>query len=148
VLGLSRDMTARKQAEDALRKSESELARAQKLEALGRLAGGIAHDFNNNLTAILGYIDMMAEDIGEHSPMKADLEEMRRSAERASALARRLLAFGRRQVFQPRTLDLNDVVSGLTPVVKRLLGERIRLEVFPAPDLFCVTADPPESSNR
>ena len=146
VLGLSRDMTARKQAEDALRKSESELARAQKLEALGRLAGGIAHDFNNNnnLTAILGYIDMMAEDIGEHSPMKADLEEMRRSAERASALARRLLAFGRRQVFQPRTLDLNDVVSGLTPVVKRLLGERIRLEVFPAPDLFCVTADPRE----
>ena len=144
VLGLSRDMTARKHAEDALRKSESELARAQKLEALGRLAGGIAHDFNNNLTAILGYIDMMAEDIGEHSPMMADLEEMRRSAERASALARRLLAFGRRQVFQPRTLDLNDVVSGLTPVVKRLLGERIRLEVYPAPDLICVTADPRE----
>ena len=144
VLGLSRDMTARKQAEDALRKSESELARAQKLEALGRLAGGIAHDFNNNLTSILGYIDMMAEDIGENSAMKADLEEMRRSAERASALARRLLAFGRRQVFQPRTLDLNDVVSGLTPVVKRLLGERIRLEVYPAPDLFCVTADPRE----
>ena len=144
VLGLSRDMTARKQAEDALRKSESELARAQKLEALGRLAGGIAHDFNNNLTAILGYIDMMAEDIDENSPMMADLEEMRRSAERASALARRLLAFGRRQVFQPRTLDLNEVVSGLTPVVKRLLGERIRLEVHPAPDLFCVTADPRE----
>jgi PAS domain S-box-containing protein len=138
VLGLSRDMTARKQAEDALRKSESELARAQKLEALGRLAGGIAHDFNNNL------IDMMAEDIGENSPMKADLEEMRRSAERASALARRLLAFGRRQVFQPRTLDLNDVVSGLTPVVKRLLGEHIRLEVYPSSDLFCVTADPRE----
>jgi PAS domain S-box-containing protein len=144
VLGLSRDMTARRQAEDALRKSESELARAQKLEALGRLAGGIAHDFNNNLTAILGYIDMMTEDIGENSPMTADLEEMRRSAERASALARRLLAFGRRQVFQPRTLDLNDVVSRLTPVVKRLLGEHIRLEVYPEPDLFCVTADPRE----
>jgi PAS domain S-box-containing protein len=144
VLGLSRDMTARKQAEDALRQSESELARAQKLEALGRLAGGIAHDFNNNLTAILGYIDMMTEDIGEHSPMMADLEEMRRAAEHASALARRLLAFGRRQVFQPRTLDLNDVVSRLTPIVKRLLGERIRLEVYPAPDLFCVTADPRE----
>ena len=144
VLGLSRDMTARKQAEDALRESESELARAQKLEALGRLAGGIAHEFNNSLTAILGYIDMMIGDIGENSPMMADLEEMRRSAERASALARRLLAFGRRQVFQPRTLDLNDVVSGLTPVVKRLLGERIRLECIPAPDCFCVTADPRE----
>jgi two-component system cell cycle sensor histidine kinase/response regulator CckA len=144
VLGVSRDMTARKQAEDALRKSESELARAQKLEALGRLAGGIAHDFNNNLTAILGYIDVMAADIGENSQMMSDLEEMRRSAERASALARRLLAFGRRQVFQPRTLDLNDVVSRLTPVVKRLLGEHIRLEVYPEPDLFCVTADPRE----
>ena len=83
---------------------------------------------------------MMAEDIGS-SPM-ADLEEMRRSAERASALARRLLAFGRRQVFQPRTLDLNDVVSGLTPVVKRLLGERIRLGVPLRRICFCVTADP------
>jgi two-component system, cell cycle sensor histidine kinase and response regulator CckA len=144
VLGVSRDMTARKQAEDALRKSESELARAQKLEALGRLAGGIAHDFNNNLMAILGYIDMMTEDVGENSQMKGDLEEMRRSAERASALARRLLAFGRRQVFQPRSLDLNEVISGLTPVIKRLLGEQIRFEVYPAPDLFSVIADPRE----
>ena len=144
VLGVSRDMTARKQAEDALRKLETDLSRAQKLEALGRLAGGIAHDFNNNLTAILGYVDLMIEQLGGSSPMAHDLEEVRRSAERAAGLVRRLLAFGRRQVFQPRTLDLNAVISGLEPMLRRLLGEQIRLEVHKAPGLYSVIGDPRE----
>src|SRR6185503_16939130 len=95
VLGLSRDITER-------RRLQIELANAQKMEAIGRLAGGVAHDFNNHLTAILGYVDMMLEQIGEDKPISADLHEVQRAAERSSQLVKRLLAFGRRQITQPR----------------------------------------------
>ena len=120
---------------------EEELSNAQKLEAIGRLAGGIAHDFNNNLTAILGYIEMIAEQTGEASPIARDLSEVRRAAERSSDLVRRLLAFGRRQVLRPRHLDLNVIVSGLEPMLGRLLGERIRIDVKAAPGLPAISAD-------
>jgi two-component system cell cycle sensor histidine kinase/response regulator CckA len=134
VLGVSRDLTDRKRAEEDLRN-------AQNLEALGRLAGGIAHDFNNNLTAILGYVDMMIDRVGPEEPLASDLTEVRHAAERSAGLVRRLLAFGRRQVLQPRTLDLQAVVAGVRPMLERLLGEHIQLEVTSEPGLRAVTAD-------
>ena len=100
VLGLSRDITER-------RRLEVELSNAQKLEAIGRLAGGIAHDFNNHLTAILGYVEMMLARTADSTPSARDLREVQRAAERAAGLVKRLLAFGRRQVLQPRNLNLN-----------------------------------------
>ena len=137
VLGVSRDLTDRKRAEEELRN-------AQKLEALGRLAGGIAHDFNNNLTAILGYVDMMIDQVRPEEPIAKDLGEVRRAAERSAGLVRRLLAFGRRQVLQPRSLDLQAIVASLRPMLERLLGAHIEVDVLTSPDLPPVTADASE----
>jgi PAS domain S-box-containing protein len=123
------------------RRLETELSNAQKMEAVGRLAGGIAHDFNNNLTAIVGYVDMILGQIGDDKPISGDLKEVQRAAERATGLVRRLLAFGRRQVIQPRELNLNAVVQGLTPMLERLIGESIQIVVTLAPDLRRVVGD-------
>jgi len=122
-------------------KLQAELSNSQKLEALGRLAGGIAHDFNNNLTAILGYIDMLSEQLGDQAPLRRDLGEVRHAAMRAAGLVRRLLAFGRRQVLQSRSLDLNAIVHDIRPILERLLGEHIRIEVSAPADLQPVTGD-------
>ena len=134
VLGLSRDMTEQ-------RRSQAEISHAQKLEAIGRLAGGIAHDFNNNLAAILGYVEMMLEDVGGDSALGHHLTEVQHAGQRASGLVRRLLAFGRRQVLQPRDLSLNALIAGLTPMLGRLIGTRIRIETSLSADLWLVTAD-------
>jgi PAS domain S-box-containing protein len=137
VLGLSRDMTEQ-------RRAQSETSHAQKLEAIGRLAGGIAHDFNNNLSAILGYVEVMLQDVAPESALGQHLKEVQHAGQRASGLVRRLLAFGRRQVLQPRDLRLNAVIEGLTPMLQQLIGPRIRIETSLAPDLRLVTADPGE----
>jgi two-component system cell cycle sensor histidine kinase/response regulator CckA len=114
------DITARKQLEDQLRHS-------QKMEAIGRLAGGIAHDFNNLLTAIRGNAELLLGDMAMDHPLRADLEEINRAAERASSLTRQLLAFSRRQILQPRILDIDGVVSELERLIRRLIGEDIEL---------------------
>jgi two-component system cell cycle sensor histidine kinase/response regulator CckA len=132
--GVFVDMTER-------RRLEAELSNAQKMEAIGRLAGGIAHDFNNNLTGIIGYVDMILTQIGDDKPISADLKEIQRAAERAAGLVKRLLAFGRRQVVQPRSLDLNSVVDGLKPMLERLIGENTRVVVALTPDLPSVVGD-------
>jgi PAS domain S-box-containing protein len=134
VLGLSRDITER-------RRLEIELANAQKMEAIGRLAGGVAHDFNNHLTAIMGYVDMILEQIGDDKPISGDLKEVHRAAERSAELVKRLLAFGRRQLVQPRDLNLNTVIGELTPMLDRLIGEGTKIAFSPAPDLRSVVAD-------
>jgi PAS domain S-box-containing protein len=134
VLGLSRDMTEQKRA-------QAELFRAQKLEAIGLLAGGIAHDFNNNLTAILGYVELIREQLPDRTFLANELTEVRNAAERAAGLVRRLLAFGRRQVVQPRPLNLNALVEGLVSMFERVIGERIQINVALAPDLWPVSAD-------
>jgi PAS domain S-box-containing protein len=123
------------------RRLESELSNAQKMEAIGRLAGGIAHDFNNNLTAIIGYIDMILGQIGDDKPISNDLKEAQRAAERSAGLVRRLLAFGRRQIIQPRDLDLNSVIEGLKPMLDRLIGESIQVAAALAPDLRAIVGD-------
>jgi CheY-like chemotaxis protein len=111
------------------------------MEGIGRLAGGIAHDFNNLLTAILGYAELMESQL-EDEGLKSELREIRLAGERAAALTRQLLAFSRRQVLQPRTLDLNTVVSDVEKMLARLIGEDVTLATRLEPDLGCVKADP------
>ncbi|MEN3328739.1 MAG: hypothetical protein V7638_3546 [Acidobacteriota bacterium] len=109
VQGSARDITERKRAEEALRASQFQLQQSQKLEAIGQLAGGVAHDFNNMLTAIIGYTDLSLRRVGLENPIRRNLEETKKAAERAASLVRQLLAFSRKQILEPKVLDLNDV---------------------------------------
>src|SRR5947199_159205 len=120
---------------------EQQLRQAQKMEAVGRLAGGIAHDFNNILTAITGYADLLLEDLAPKDPRRQDAEEIHKAADRAAGLTRQLLAFSRQQVLQPRVLDLNALVTELEKMLRRLLGEDVKLATVLAPTLGRVRAD-------
>jgi len=138
----SRDVTERKHAEEALRVSQQQLLQAQKMDAVGRLAGGVAHDFNNLLTAIRGNAELLLYDIPAGDPRRDDVDEIRKAADRAAALTRQLLAFSRRQVLQPRVLDLNDVVQEMERMLRRLIGEDVELDTRLAHGLAQVRADP------
>jgi two-component system, cell cycle sensor histidine kinase and response regulator CckA len=122
-------------------KLEEQLQRAQKLEAIGRLAGGIAHDFNNVLTAIGGHAVLAASMVEQGTPLYEDLREIRRGAERATELTRQLLAFSRQQVLQPRVLELGAVVTELRRMLARLIGEDIDLQTVIPDSLWFVRAD-------
>jgi signal transduction histidine kinase len=124
------------------RRQEAELLQAQKMEAIGRLAGGVAHDFNNVLAAIFGYCDLLLEQFSEDDPRRADVQEIRRSAERAAALTRQLLAFSRKQILQPRLVNLNDTVRGIQSLIAPLVGADVTLEIRGPRDLWPVRADP------
>ena len=137
-----RDVTERRAMAEALRQSEEQLRQAQKLEAVGRLAGGVAHDFNNVLTAIFGYSDLLMEQLTLDDTRRADVQEIRRSAERAAALTRQLLAFSRKQVMQPRLLQLNEVIVNVQSLLSRLVGEDIQVQLALEPSLASVMADP------
>ena len=138
------DITERKLAQQALRKSEEHLRQSQKMEAVGRLAGGIAHDFNNLLTAIIGYSALLCDRLaGDESAMREVLE-IKSAGERAASLTQQLLAFSRRQVLQPKVLDLNAIVADFDKMLRRLVGERIRVAIDCEPDLWQVRADPGE----
>jgi two-component system, cell cycle sensor histidine kinase and response regulator CckA len=130
-----RDITERKSLEDQLRL-------AQKMEAVGQLAGGIAHDFNNLLTAILGSTELLLASTEADDPRRDDVHEIGRAAHRASGLVRQLLAFSRKQVMQPRLVNLNAIVREMGGLLRRLVGERITLRLDLDPALGDVTADP------
>jgi signal transduction histidine kinase len=121
---------------------EAERRQAHKMEAVGRLAGGVAHDFNNVLTAIFGYADLLLDQFPANDPRRADVQEIRRSAERAAALTRQLLAFSRKQMMQTRVLNLNDVIASLHKLLARLVGEDIALVIRQSDGLWPVRADP------
>src|ERR1017187_1843149 len=138
MLGLiinARDLTERQQLEAQLRVS-------QKMEGIGRLAGGIAHDFNNLLTAILGYSELMEAQLPDDEDLRSSLHEIHHAGERAAALTRQLLGFSRLQVLQPRLLDLNAVVSEVEKLLRRLIGEDVKLVTQLDPALGNVKADP------
>jgi signal transduction histidine kinase len=120
---------------------EGEVAQAQRLESVGRLAGGLAHDFNNLLTVVLGNAELLLANPGLASPLRADVDEIRGAAERARELTRGLLAFSRRQVLDLRPIDLNGVVDGILPILRRALGEDLALDVVLASDLGTIRAD-------
>ena len=124
------DITARRSAEQELRRSEAHLRQAQKMEAIGRLAGGVAHDFNNLLTGILGYSQLLLDETDSGDSKKESLDEIKKCAERAASLTQQLLAFGRRQLVQPKVLSLNAVVADLERILRRLIGENIELEML------------------
>ena len=135
ILGVTRDITERLQA-------EAQLAQAQKMESVGRLAGGVAHDFNNLLTVINGYAQMLLGDVSPADPLREGLEEIRKAGERAAGLTAQLLAFSRKQVLQPRALDLNRVAGAMEPMLARLVGEDVELRVVLSADECVVRADP------
>jgi PAS domain S-box-containing protein len=120
---------------------EAQLRQAQKMEAIGRLAGGIAHDFNNLLTAILGYAELLL-DSELTDDVRNAADEIRKAGERAASLTKQLLAFSRKQVLQPKILDLNEVLTEVEDILRRVLGEDIALEAERDPHLWRVLADP------
>ncbi len=121
---------------------EAQLAHAQRLQAAGQLAGGVAHDFNNLLTAILGAADALAALDGLAAEAREDIAQIRASAARGSALTRHLLAFGRQQMLQPRALSVNEVLTGMAGLLRRLLGSRVRLDLVLEAPGPTVRADP------
>jgi PAS domain S-box-containing protein len=142
VLGVGRDITFRKNAEQEKNRLEAELQQAQKLEAVGRLAGGVAHDFNNMLSIILGNTDILLEDLNPSNPFVDNLHEIKKAAERSADLTRQLLAFARKQTIAPRVLDLNAAINGMLNMLKRLIGEDIDLVWRPADALWKMKIDP------
>jgi PAS domain S-box-containing protein len=134
VVQVSEITTERKRLQDQLRQ-------AQKMEAIGRLAGGIAHDFNNMLTAIIGYSEMLTEQIDADKPLGRDLREILAAARRAATLTQQLLAFSRKQALTITATDLSDVVAGIQKLLRRLIGARITVRTQLADDLYAVMAD-------
>ena len=138
------DVTDRKLAQKALRRSEEHLRQSQKMEAIGRLAGGIAHDFNNLLTAIVGYSSLLYDELAGNEAAKQQAFEIKLAGEKAASLTRQLLAFSRRQVLQPKVLDLTAIVEDFDRMLRRLVGERIEVILECEPSLWQVRADPGE----
>jgi signal transduction histidine kinase/ActR/RegA family two-component response regulator len=134
LLGLFRDVTAQKRLEEQLRQS-------QKMEAVGQLAGGVAHDFNNILTVIHGHASLLLAGGSLTGASARSAEQISQAAERAAGLTRQLLAFSRRQVMQPRQLDMNEVVANMTKMLGRILGEDIALQLNYSPQPARVQAD-------
>jgi len=135
VLWVARDMTEREQL-------RAQLNQAQKLESIGRLAGGVAHDFNNMLSVIIGHSELIIEQLKPGDPLRAELDEIRKAAQRSTDLTRQLLTFARKQNVSPRLLDLNATVAGMLKMLRRLIGENIELNWQPSSNLAPVWMDP------
>ena len=135
MIGLIRDVSGREALEEQLRQ-------AQKMESIGRLAGGVAHDFNNLLTAIIGNVSLALADLVDADPLHACLTEVSRAAESAASLTRQLLAFSRKQLFDPRVMNLSEVVADMKGMLRRLIGEHLTLTSALAGDLGPVRIDP------
>ena len=131
---VNRDITARKQLEE-------QLYRSQKLEAIGRLSGGVAHDFNNLLGLIIGYGEALQQRIPPEDPYREAVDEIQNAGKRAAALTQQLLAFSRKQVLEPRILNLDAIILDIEKMLRRLVGEDIEMQLLLAPDIGSVKAD-------
>jgi signal transduction histidine kinase/ActR/RegA family two-component response regulator len=135
LIGVAQDVTEQ-------RRVEQQLIQSQRMEAIGNLAGGIAHDFNNLLTAIIGYLSFVQRRLPADAPVRDDLTEVERAARRAAALTSQLLSYARRQMVVPTSVDLNATVAGLTPMVRRVVGEDVEVDTELAETLGSVRVDP------
>ncbi len=140
--GIVRDISERRRAERQRQELAEQLRQAQKMEVVGQLAGGVAHDFNNLLTSILGHGEIILRDPALAESVRRDIEEIQAAAERGAALTGQLLAFSRRQVLVPQTVNLNEIVTGLEGMLRRLIGENIELSIVAGGDPGFVRADP------
>lgn len=140
--GISKDITERKRSEEERLKLETQLLHAQKMEAIGRLAGGIAHDFNNILTAILGYSDLLINQLNDENIIVKDVKEIKSAAERAAKLTKQLLIFSRKQVEQASVVELNEIIINAHRMLERIIGEDILLKIDTSSECGCVLIDP------
>jgi len=139
---LEQETTSRQEVERVLSEREEQLRQSQKMDAIGRLAGGVAHDFNNLLTGILGYSTLIKDKLSAGDPLLGYVEEIRKAGDRAASLTRQLLAFSRKQVLEAKVIDINATIANLEKMLRRLIGENIRLTTRPAEPLGRVKADP------
>ena len=142
IIAVCRDLSERRRAEAAHDSLQTQLLQAQKMESIGRLAGGVAHDFNNMLSVILGHAEIALELAAPGSPLEASLHEIQQAGRRSADLTRQLLAFARKQTVAPSVLDVNAVVGASLTLLRRLIGENIRLTWRPAPDAPPIRMDP------
>ena len=136
------DVTNRKRAEEEQEKLQKQLAQAQKMESVGRLAGGVAHDFNNKLSIINGYAELAMEAIDSSDPLQETIQEIYTAGQQSAGIVRQLLAFARKQTISPVLLDLNDTISSMLKMLQRLIGENIDLAWHPGKNLWPVKIDP------
>jgi PAS domain S-box-containing protein len=142
IFGAVKDITERKRVEAEREEAEAELRHAQKMEVVGRLAGGVAHDFNNMLGVIIGYAEDALSRLSPEDPLRQDLEGISSAAERSADLTRQLLAFSRKQMISPKSVNLNHVIEYHQKMLLRTIGERIQVEFAPGADLWPVFIDP------
>jgi PAS domain S-box-containing protein len=135
IVGVLRDITDYKRL-------EAQFLQVQKMEAIGVLAGGVAHDFNNLLSVIRGYTDLLMEEFEPGDQRREDLDQIEKAGQRAASLISQLLAFSRKQIFQPEVLNLNAIVSDMSKMLRRLIGEDIELTTVAQPELSFIHADP------
>ena len=141
ILGIARDITARKTAEQERIKMQEQLIQAQKMESIGVLAGGVAHDFNNLLTIINGYADLALVDMKEDHPLFKKISAVRHAGKRAEILTRELLGFSRKQIYRPMALNINETLSSLYKMLGRLIGEDISVEMKLEDKIDSISAD-------
>jgi two-component system, cell cycle sensor histidine kinase and response regulator CckA len=141
IQGIARDISERHRADEQRRQLEDQLVQAQKMESIGTLAGGVAHDFNNMLTAIIGNVQLVLDDMPPESPDQPLLLEVEKAATRATALTRQLLTFSRRQPIERHSIDLNGSISELSQMLRRIIGEDIEIAIHLTPNLAPIFAD-------